>query len=47
MLDESGRTRVRIARDPGGDQASQAGLNDTEDKMAMTAGNAKVHSKSL
>ena len=43
MLDEPDRARIRIARDAGGNQTRQAGLDDTENKMAMTAGNAKVH----
>jgi hypothetical protein len=43
VLDEAGRARIRIARDAGGNQTRQAGLDDTENKMAMTAGNAKVH----
>ena len=43
MRDEAGRARVRIARDAGGNQTRQAGLDDTENKMAMAAGNAKVH----
>ena len=43
VLDEPGCARIRIARDPGGNQARQAGLDDTKSKMAMTAGNAKVH----
>jgi hypothetical protein len=33
----------RIARDPGGNQTRQTGLDDTKSEMAMTAGNAKVH----
>ena len=34
---------LRIARDPGGNQTRQTGLDDAKSKMAMTAGNAKVH----
>lgn len=37
------RARSRIARDADGDQARQAGLDDTKDKMTMTAGNAEIH----
>ena len=47
MLDEPGCARIRVARDPGGNQARQAGLDDTEHEMAMTAWNAKVHSEPL
>lgn len=43
VRDEAGRARIRIARDAGGNQTRQAGLDDTENKMAMTARNAKVH----
>jgi hypothetical protein len=43
MLDESGCPRIRIARDPGGNQTRQTGLDDTKNKVAMTAGNTKVH----
>ena len=43
VLDESGCARIRIARDPGGNQTRQTGLDDAKSKMAMTAGNAKVH----
>lgn len=45
MLDESGCPRIRIARDPGGNQTRQTGLDDTKNKVAMTAGNTKVHGK--
>jgi hypothetical protein len=41
VRDEAGDVRIRIARDAGGNQTRQAGLDDTENKMAMTAGNAK------
>jgi hypothetical protein len=34
-----------MARDPGGNQTRQTGLDDTKNKVAMTAGNMKVHGK--
>ena len=43
MLDEPGGARIRMTRDSGGNQTRQTGLDDTKSKMAMTAGNAKVH----
>lgn len=43
VLDKSGCARIWIGRNASSYQARQTGLNDAEDKMAVTARNAKVH----
>jgi hypothetical protein len=43
VFDEPGYAGIWKGRNASCNQAGQTGLNDAEDKMAVTAGNAKVH----